>query len=86
MAKLGDHLHLPQNSECLQKLTENYVVSNQKIVAAMGKPLPVAAREGYANAIESLEVGSKLMSFSTLPLNRISEDDVRFESDMWSVC
>jgi dTDP-4-dehydrorhamnose 3,5-epimerase-like enzyme len=41
--------------------------------------------EGYANAIESLEVGSKLMSFSTLPLDRISEDDVRFESDMWSV-
>lgn len=42
--------------------------------------------EGYANAIESLEVGSKLMSFSTLPLTRISEDDVRFDSDMWSVC
>ena len=39
--------------------------------------------EGYANAIESLEVGSKLISFSTLPLDRISEDDVRFESDMW---
>jgi dTDP-4-dehydrorhamnose 3,5-epimerase-like enzyme len=41
--------------------------------------------EGYANAIESLEVGSKLISFSTLPLERTSEDDVRFESDMWSV-
>jgi dTDP-4-dehydrorhamnose 3,5-epimerase-like enzyme len=41
--------------------------------------------EGYANAIESLEVGSKLMSFSTLPLDRIAEDDVRFDSDMWSV-
>lgn len=41
--------------------------------------------EGYANAIESLEVGSKLMSFSTLPLDRTSEDEVRFESDMWTV-
>lgn len=41
--------------------------------------------EGYANAIESLEVGSKLISFSTLPLERTSEDDVRFESDMWSL-
>lgn len=41
--------------------------------------------EGYANGIESLEVGSKLISFSTLPLDRTSEDDVRFESDMWSV-
>jgi hypothetical protein len=41
--------------------------------------------EGYANAIESLEVGSKLISFSTLPLDRTSEDDVRFESGMWSL-
>lgn len=41
--------------------------------------------EGYANAIESQEEGSKLISFSTLPLERIAEDDVRFDSDMWSV-
>jgi dTDP-4-dehydrorhamnose 3,5-epimerase-like enzyme len=39
--------------------------------------------EGYANAIESLEVGAKLISFSTLPLSRTSEDEVRFESGMW---
>ncbi len=39
--------------------------------------------EGYANAIESLELGSKLISFSTLPLDRTSEDDVRFDSGMW---
>ncbi len=41
--------------------------------------------EGYANAIELLEVGSKLISFSTLPLDRTAEDDVRFESNQWSV-
>jgi dTDP-4-dehydrorhamnose 3,5-epimerase-like enzyme len=41
--------------------------------------------EGYANAIESLEVGSKLISFSTLALDRTSEDDLRFPSDMWIV-
>lgn len=41
--------------------------------------------EGYANAIESLEGGSKLMSFSTLPLSRTAEDDVRFDSGMWSI-
>lgn len=41
--------------------------------------------EGYANAIESLKEGSKLISFSTLPLDRTSDDDVRFESDMWEV-
>ncbi|CAN1542752.1 dTDP-4-dehydrorhamnose 3,5-epimerase-related [Flavobacteriaceae bacterium] len=41
--------------------------------------------EGYANAIESLETGSKLISFSTLQLDRTSEDDVRFDSGMWLV-
>jgi nucleoside-diphosphate-sugar epimerase len=46
VAKLGDHLYLPLNSERLQKLTENYVVSNQKIVKAIGKSLPVSCEEG----------------------------------------
>lgn len=46
IAKLGDHLHLPLNSERLQKLTENYVVSNEKIVKAIGKTLPVSVEEG----------------------------------------
>jgi nucleoside-diphosphate-sugar epimerase len=46
IAKLGDHLHLPLNSERLQKLTENYVVSNEKIVRAIGKTLPISVEEG----------------------------------------
>lgn len=41
--------------------------------------------EGYANAIESIELGSKLISFSTLPLERTAEDDVRFSSEMWPI-
>ena len=41
--------------------------------------------DGYANAIQSLEVGSKLISFSTLPLDRTSEDDVRFDINMWII-
>lgn len=40
---------------------------------------------GYANAIESLEEGSKLLSFSTLPLTAASEDDVRYASDYWKI-
>ncbi|MFB9108000.1 WxcM-like domain-containing protein [Flavobacterium gyeonganense] len=40
---------------------------------------------GYANAIESLEAGSKLMSFSTLPLAAVAEDDVRYASDYWQI-
>lgn len=53
VAKIGDVLHLPLNSERLQKLTENYVVSNVKIVAAMGKDLPVSSREGLVRTFES---------------------------------
>lgn len=53
IAKIGDKLHLPLNSERLQKLTESYVVSNEKIKAAIGKPLPVSARDGLAFTINS---------------------------------
>jgi len=53
IAKLGDHLHLPLNSERLQKLTENYVVSNQKLVTAIGKPLPIQSREGLLKTFYS---------------------------------
>lgn len=56
IAKFGDSLHLPLNSERLQKLTENYVVSNQKIVAAMGKPLPVNAKAGLLQTFESFKI------------------------------
>jgi len=40
---------------------------------------------GYANAVESLEENSKLISFSTLPLSNVNEDDVRYPSDYWIV-
>lgn len=53
MAKLSDYLHLPLNSERLQKLTENYVVSNEKIVAAIGKTLPVSSEEGLMMTFEA---------------------------------
>ena len=53
MAKLGDRLHLPLNTERLQKLTESYVVSNAKIIQAIGKPFPVAAKEGLLKTFGS---------------------------------
>lgn len=55
MAKLGDYLHLPLNSERLQKLTENYLVSNQKIVKAIGKALPVSTEEGMMVTFKSFK-------------------------------
>jgi nucleoside-diphosphate-sugar epimerase len=46
IARVGDTLGLPFTSERLKKLTENYVVSNEKIKAAINKPLPLNVREG----------------------------------------
>lgn len=57
MAKMGDVFHLPLNTERLQKLTENYVVSNQKLLEALGRPLPVDSRAGMMKTIKSFEKG-----------------------------
>ena len=53
LARVGDSLKLPLNSERLQKLTESYVVSNFKIKAALGKPLPVSSKEGLMQTFKS---------------------------------
>jgi len=56
LAKIGDKLHLPLNSERLKKLTESYVVSNEKIKSALGiQNLPVSSREGLLKTIRSFE-------------------------------
>ena len=55
-AGLGTLMHLPLNTERLRKLTENYVVSNAKIKAALGiDKLPVTAKEGLMKTIRSFE-------------------------------
>ena len=53
IAKLGDILPLAVNSERVQKLTENYCVSNKKIKNAIGKELPLTAKEGIEVTIRS---------------------------------
>jgi nucleoside-diphosphate-sugar epimerase len=53
MARIGDKLHLPLNSERLHKLTSSYIVSNAKIIAAIWKPLPVSTREGLLKTFRS---------------------------------
>ncbi|WP_269237490.1 NAD-dependent epimerase/dehydratase family protein [Flavobacterium flavigenum] len=55
ITKIGDYLRLPLNSERLQKLTENYVVSNQKIVKAIGKSLPISVEEGIIKTFNSFK-------------------------------
>ncbi len=46
LAKIGDFIRLPFNTENLTKLTENYVVSNEKIKKAIRKELPMSSKEG----------------------------------------
>lgn len=53
-AKVGTALHLPLNSERLRKLTENYVVSNDKLKNALGIDcMPVRAADGIRRTIAS---------------------------------
>lgn len=53
LARMGDWLPLPLNSERLVKLTENYVVSNHKLLNALGMQLPVTAELGMRKTIGS---------------------------------
>jgi len=52
-ASIGDKLHLPLNTERLQKLTSSYVVSNAKIKDAIRKPFPVSSNEGLLKTFKS---------------------------------
>ena len=54
IAQIGDLLHLPLTTERLDKLTENFVVSNNKIKAVLGiEKLPLSTKEGLTKTIKS---------------------------------
>lgn len=56
VARVGGILHLPLNPLRMQKLTENYVSSNEKIKTALGVDhLPVDARTGLIETIKSFK-------------------------------
>lgn len=56
IARLGDIIPLPLNTERLQKLTESYVVSNEKLKTALGiKKMPVQAEDGIKNTLTSFQ-------------------------------
>jgi nucleoside-diphosphate-sugar epimerase len=58
-AKIGDVLRLPLTTERLQKLTESYVVSNQKIKTAIRKDLPVSAKDGLLKTFNSFYINAQ---------------------------
>jgi len=56
IALIGDKIRLPLNSERLKKLTENYIVSNDKILKALKiDRLPLTAQEGLRKTILSFK-------------------------------
>ncbi|MDD4257979.1 MAG: NAD-dependent epimerase/dehydratase family protein [Bacteroidales bacterium] len=55
-ARIGDVLHLPLNSLRLQKLTEDYVVSNRKLKEALGMDvMPYPTEEELLLTLESFK-------------------------------
>ncbi len=54
IARLGDRVGLPLNSERLQKLTESYVVANLKIKQTLGwHAMPISTRDGLRQTLTS---------------------------------
>ena len=56
IAKLGDIIPLPVNSQRLNKLTENYVVSNVKIKKAMKKEFPINTNKGILKTVRAFKL------------------------------
>jgi len=57
VAVMGDTFGIAFNSERVKKLTENYVVSNQKIKEALGvEKLPTSSGDGFSKTIKSFLV------------------------------
>jgi nucleoside-diphosphate-sugar epimerase len=53
-ASIGGVLHLPLDKIRLRKLTENYIVSNNKIKRALGiESMPMSAKEGMIKTLRS---------------------------------
>lgn len=57
LASMGSLLHLPLNRERLKKLTENYIVSNEKIKRALNiSAFPTKAQEGLSKTFDSFKL------------------------------
>ena len=55
IAKIGDIIPLPLNSERLKKLTESYMVSNEKIKKYIAKELPLTIKQGVIKTLKSFK-------------------------------
>lgn len=55
LAKVGDIFSLPLNTERLNKMTENYIVSNKKIKGVIDLAFPVSTRNGLLTTANSFK-------------------------------
>jgi nucleoside-diphosphate-sugar epimerase len=55
IASIGDLIGCPLTTHALNKLTENFVVSNLKIKSAIGKELPFSMESGFQKTFESFK-------------------------------
>ncbi len=55
IAKIGDIIPLPLNSERLKKLTESYMVSNKKLKKYIAKELPLTSKQGLIKTLRSFK-------------------------------
>jgi len=61
-AKVGTWMHFPLNCERLRKLTENYVVSNEKLKKALQiEKMPITARMGFEKTFDSFQINRKIL-------------------------
>ncbi|RAJ33454.1 NAD-dependent epimerase/dehydratase family protein [Pedobacter cryoconitis] len=51
LARVGTVLHLPLTTERLNKLTESYMVSNEKLIKVLNKSMPLSVREGLKQTV-----------------------------------
>jgi nucleoside-diphosphate-sugar epimerase len=56
IAKLGNFFRIPFNSNNLIKLTENYIVSNSKILSAINAELPDTTEESLLNTFKTFKI------------------------------
>lgn len=54
-AKVGNFFKLPFNEEQLKKLTDTYIVSNKKLLDAIGKSLPISSTDGLLKTFNSFK-------------------------------
>jgi hypothetical protein len=55
LARIGDVIYLPINSERIHKLTENCEVSNAKLKASLKIELPISTKNGLIKTFNSFK-------------------------------